>query len=144
MQIRIQGRKAQLIRAVYSPELKRSSQKVIAGISPYASSIPADVVALLTAEELAQVQAWIDERTSKQADANDRYACASLARTATAAAQHLQNHEIKASEADAIWEALALVQKALKKAGHPRPKKAAAVVPDSRQAVLPVDGVGEG
>lgn len=144
MQIRIQGRKAQLIRAVYSSELKRSVQKVIAGISPYATSIPADVAALLTPDELAQVQAWIDERSAKQSDADARYACSSLARTAIAAAKHLQDHDIKDSEADAIWEALGAVQRALKKAGHPRPKKAVAVVPDSRQARLPVDGVVEG
>lgn len=129
MQIRVQGQKIQCIRSVYDPEIKRSRQSVIATIGKYADKIPSDGLEALTETEMAELRAWFDERaaTGSAADARlrVRFAPTELLRLAEAVAGGQADEILSADHAASIWESIAKVQAAMRKAGHPRPARPA-------------------
>lgn len=124
MQIREQGKKLQFIRSTYQPELKRSTSQLVATCSKYASALPADEAAKLQPEELEQVKAYFEKKAADQAAWSVKYAVDGLPATLAQVVQYLgDGGELKPEKAGEIWAGLAVLQKALKKAGHPRPAK---------------------
>lgn len=138
MQIRVQGQKIQCIRSVYDPEIKRSRQSVVATIGKYADKIPSEGLEALTDAEMAELRDWFDERaaTGSAADARlrVRFAPTELLRLAEAVVSGQADEILSAADhAASIWESIAKLQAAMRKAGHPRPAKPAK--PTQRKAL---------
>lgn len=125
MQFREQGRKVQCIRSTYDPATKRSHQKVIASIDRYVSVAPGDVLELLDAQEQSDLAAWLKARQERQ-DASHRATALRLAGysldSLAAAVRVADAGTINDDQAAKIWHGLAAVAKALRKAGHPKPR----------------------
>ncbi|MEJ1358452.1 MAG: hypothetical protein RPU51_09835 [Candidatus Sedimenticola sp. (ex Thyasira tokunagai)] len=66
MQIKVKGSRVQLLRSIYLPEKKRSTQKMVAGFPTGNTSIPAHVREHLTDEEAAQVEGWLTDQQDKE------------------------------------------------------------------------------
>jgi hypothetical protein len=124
MQIREQGRKIQCIRSVYDPAVQRSHQKVIATFTRYTTTMPTTGLDELTDQERAELEKWLAAK-------RDQYQSANRAHIARSAEQWLGEltASIAADEPDmtpekaaAIWKGIGEVAKALRKAGHPKPK----------------------
>lgn len=133
MQFREQGRKVQCIRSTYDPATKRSYQKVIASFSRWADTLPSDEVADLTEAERGELAAWFEARQAEKENQTNQYRATYGARTlADLAAAIRAADALDDAQAVAIWQGLADVAKALRKAGHPKPKRqhpAPAVLP---------------
>ncbi len=145
MQIREQGKQVQLIRSPYDPARKRCVQRVAHKFERrimYLSANPADY---LSAEQLADLSddeqqtlaAWLNAKSDKQA-ADDRsyairFADSNIIRLADAI---LSDGLPDSQHADRIWKAMSQLEKALKKSGHPRPKRDRAQAATSDQADL--------
>lgn len=127
MQIRVQGQKIQCIRSTYDPQIKRSRQTVVATLDKYADKFPSAGLDALTESELAELHAWFDARAA-QRSADDARICLQFApewlnRIAGALADEQADAILSADHAASIWESIAKVQAAMRKAGHPRPAK---------------------
>lgn len=127
MQFRVQGKKIQCIRAVYDPQAKRSRQTMIASFDRWSDRIPADGTAGLTDLERSELQAWLDARAEKSraetAKIDAMYSADYInrvTRTVETSADILS-----ADQAERLWVSIDKLQKALKKAGHPKPRKPA-------------------
>lgn len=133
MQFREQGRKVQCIRSTYDPATKRSYQKVIASFSRWADTLPSDEVADLTEDERGELAAWFDARQAEKENRTNQYRASYGAQTlADLAAAIRAADALDDAQAVAIWQGLADVAKALRKAGHAKPKRqhpAPAVLP---------------
>jgi hypothetical protein len=125
MQFRIQGKKIQCIRSTYDPTSKRNHQKLICSFERWADRLPSVGLEGLTDTERQELSTWFNARQTASAERANQYrvmsAASSLAQlgssiSATGAA-------MTESEAAATWSALADVAKALRKAGHPKPKR---------------------
>lgn len=128
MQFRVQARRVQCIRATYDPSIKRARQVVVASFSRWSDSIPTDDVADLTDQERAELATWWAEQRADQDAMLRRVVLRDLGRrlgTLVDEVEQAADGELSAEQAAAAWEQLARLQKALKKAGHPRPAKAA-------------------
>lgn len=128
MQFRIQGKRVQCIRATYDPTIKRARQVVVAGFSRWSDEIPADEVAVLTDAERLELATWWAEQKADQDAILRRVVLRDLGSrigTLVDEVEQAADGELSADQAAAAWEQLARLQKALKKAGHPRPAKAA-------------------
>ena len=145
MQIREQGKKIQCIRSTYDPTIKRSRQTVVASFSRWADKLPSAELAALTDDERAEVSAWWAEYRRKSESSLMLYTVRSMARTLaaqadalTAAAAVTELPALTVAQSDELWQQIARLQKALKKAGHPRPRRSA---PAAKPAAL--DGQGD-
>ncbi len=141
MQFREQGKKIQCIRSTYDPATKRSHQKVVAAFGRWADSLPSDEMADLTESERQELVAWFDARQSVKAERMNQYrvstgdeALAKLAEAIRVAGTTLTD-----DQAAAAWRGLADVAKALRKAGHPKPKRERSVPVAPGQADLLAD-----
>lgn len=127
MQIRTQGRKTQCIRSTYDPQIKRSRQTVVATFDRYADKFPSAGLDALTEGELAELHAWFDakkaQRAAEDARINLRIAPGWLNRIAGALADEQADSILSADHVAAIWDGIARLQAAMRKAGHPRPAK---------------------
>jgi molecular chaperone DnaK (HSP70) len=125
MQIRERGKKVVCIKTEYVPEKKRTYGRVVASQDKFLSTVSDDVCQQLSKEEVDELQKWLDDRQEKETvDMLERRL--SIVRAVTeGAAEALERDlgELADSQADEIWQAMARLQKALKKAGHPRPRK---------------------
>lgn len=122
MQIREQGRKIQFIRSEYQPELKRSSSKVVATCSRYASALLAEELHTLTAQEQAQVAAFFEKKRQDSADWRRSYSVQSLQEALEQTTAHLQaGQDLDTAYAASLWQAMAKLQKMLKKSGYAKP-----------------------
>lgn len=135
MQIREQGRQIQLIKAEYNPEKKRSFAKVIAHIDR-ATGVPSDEVwAKLDELEQLQLKTWLASRASA-AKKQEAIAAPDLLKGLVDAVP------LMAPEAaEQVWQGIAALQKALKKAGHKKPVRAP--VRKENPAQLQIPGAGE-
>ncbi|EBW0484423.1 hypothetical protein R088_24570 [Salmonella enterica subsp. enterica serovar Heidelberg] len=122
MQFREQGRKVQCIRSVYDPAVKRSHQKVVASFDRWADTLPD--LPELTDDERREAAEWFGARQAAKAERTNsfraRYGGQTLADLA--AAIQAAPGELTPEQAAAIWHGMAVVGKALRKAGHPKPK----------------------
>lgn len=132
MQIREQGRKIQCIRSVYDPAVQRSHQKVVAALPRYTTAMPTTGLDELTDLERTELENWLAAK-------RDQYQSATRAHIARSAEQWLAEltASIAANEpamtpekAAAIWKGMSEVAKALRKAGHPKPKATRKAVSD--------------
>lgn len=128
MQFRIQARRVQCIRATYDPAIQRSRQVVVASFNRWSDSIPTDEVAALTDQERAELAAWWSAHRAAQDAQFRRVNLIQLGLRLADLADDVENAadgELSAVTAETAWEQLARLQKALKRAGFPRPVKAA-------------------
>jgi len=132
MQFRIQGKRVQCIRATYDPTIKRARQVVVAGFSRWSDEIPADEVAVLTDAERLELATWWAEQKADQDAILRRVVLRDLGSrigTLVDEVEQAADGELSADQAAAAWAQVARLQKALKRAGHPRPKKPAQPAP---------------
>ena len=124
MQFREQGKKIQCIRSTYDPASKRSHQKVVAAFDRWADKLPSVEVADLTDTERQELAAWFETRQSVKAERMNQYRVMSAASTLVQLAESIKatGAAMTDKEAALTWSALAEVAKALRKAGHPKPK----------------------
>lgn len=126
MQFREQGKKIQCIRSTYDPANKRSYQKVVATFDRWESKLSLDDLGVLTEAERREFAAWFYVREAEKAERltheQVKGAVSNLAHLKDAIMT--KGAGMADDEAGAIWSALADVAKALRKVGHPKPKRA--------------------
>lgn len=142
MQFREQGKKIQCIRSSYDPAAKRSHQKVVAAFDRYTDKIPSVDVADLTEEERQELAVWFGQRQASRAASMSQYRARSGGQTLGDLAQAINAAKsMTAEQAAAVWHGLAEVAKALRKAGHPKPKRERPASVVSGQADLLAEAV---
>ena len=124
MQFREQGKKIQCIRSTYDPASKRSHQKVIAAFDRWADKLPSAGFDDLTDAERLELVAWFDARQAVKVERMNQYRASSGGRTLSDLAESIRaTGTLTDDQAAAVWRGLADVAKALRKAGHPKPKR---------------------
>ncbi|MBD3816329.1 MAG: hypothetical protein IE913_07745 [Halothiobacillus sp.] len=123
MQFREQGKKIQCIRSIYDPAIKRCHQRVICTFDRAAQELPTEGLEGLTGIERQELAAWFDARQSRNATLLNRQRVNTGGQTLFELAAAIRACEVTDAEASAIWDGVAEVAKALKKAGHPKPTK---------------------
>ena len=113
MQFRIQGQRIQCIRSVYDADTKRCKQHLIVSFPKWSDKIPADDLTDLTPEEHQELKDWWVYVRSSASDMARMVRCISTEDGAGQLTEELTN---------SIWEQITELQKALRKAGYPRPK----------------------
>ena len=155
MQFRAAGNKIQLIEyAGYSKEKKRSVVRMLGSIDRYSPRLTDDLKKKLTAEQVEEVQAYIKQEAQRSqiatASVRLHVADSTLAGLAdyitlihsdtddkVEADRRAKERAELASRAERIWAGIDQLQKALRKAGQGRPKKAPKQVQaDPRQRTL--------
>lgn len=138
MQIREQGRKVQCIRSVYDPAVQRSHQKVVASFPRYTTDMPTSGLDALTDEERQTLENWLAAKRDQHQSAHRSYVARNAEQWLGELSASLAANDPATSpeKAAAIWKAIGEVAKALRKAGHPKPKttRKAASIPDAAQA----------
>ena len=126
MQFRIQGQKIQCIRSTYDSEIKRSRQKVVASFDKWTDKIPSVGLDDFTDEEREELAAWLSQRAEEQTAASKVTALliaeSSIARISAAVASEHALEVLDEALAARVWTEIIELQKALRKAGYPRPK----------------------
>lgn len=135
MQLREQGRKIQCIRTVYDKGIGRGRQVVVVTLPRWSTATPADdVLALLTESEREQLTEFLAKRQTEAKESTDRYTVMSAdSWMATLSKALNEGKTLRPEQADAIWQAMGEVAKALRKAGHPKPKPVKVVKPEQAQ-----------
>lgn len=125
MQFREQGKKIQCIRSTYDPSSKRSLQKVIATLDRTVDKLVFSQVSDLTDAEQQELTKWFIARRIAEAERNDERRVMNAASDLAALGQAVRatGAALTDGEAAATWNALTGVAKALRKAGHPKPKR---------------------
>jgi hypothetical protein len=143
MQFREQGKKIQCIRSAYDPASKRSHQKVVAAFERWADKVPSVEVADLTDAERQELAAWFEARQSVKAERMNQYRVMSAASTLAQLGESIKatGEAMTDAEAALTWRALTDVAKALRKAGHPKPKRERLAPVVSGQADLLAEAV---
>jgi hypothetical protein len=138
MQFREQGKKIQCIRSFYDPVSKRSRQRLVAAFDRYADKFPSVEIVELTEAERQELAIWFEARQAVKAERLNQYRVMSAAVTLVELAQSIRvtGAAMTDSEAAATWSALSGVAKALRKVGHPKPKRESLAVVVSGQADL--------
>ena len=126
MQFRIQGQKIQCIRSTYDSEIKRSRQKVVASFDKWTDKMPSVGLDDFTDEEREELAAWLSQRAEEQTAASKVTALliaeSSIARIRAAVASEHALEVLDEALAARVWTEIIELQKALRKAGYPRPK----------------------
>lgn len=125
MQFREQGKKIQCIRSTYDPASKRSHQRVVASFERWADKLPTAGLEDLTDAERQELAAWFDARQSAKAERMNQYRASIGGQTLAELAEAIRaaGGTLADAHAAAVWRGLADVAKALRKAGHPKPKR---------------------
>lgn len=125
MQFREQGKKIQCIRSTYDPATKRSHQKVVGAFDRFADKLPSAGLEELTEAERQELASWFDARQSSKARQLNQFRVLMAANSLAdlGAAIHSAADTLTDDQAAALWRGLADVGKALRKAGHPKPKR---------------------
>ena len=141
MQFREQGKKIQCIRSTYDPASKRSHQKVVSTFGRWSDSLPSVGLEDLTDVERQELAVWFAARQAGRNAGRQNWQAAAAPDTLADLADAIRAVEsLTADHAAAVWRGLADVAKALRKVGHPKPKRErAAPVPQPGQADLLAD-----
>lgn len=125
MQFREQGKKIQCIRSTYDSATKRSHQKVVGAFDRYADKFPSVGLEDLTDAERLELGAWFDARQLVKVERMNQYRVMSAALSLAQLGESIKamGGAMTDHEANATWAALNDVAKALRKAGHPKPKR---------------------
>lgn len=122
MQFREQGKKIQCIRSTYDPASKRSHQKVVASFDRWAVELPP--LPELTDAERVEASEWFAARQAAKAERMNQYRASIGGQTLADLADAIRaGGTLTDDQAAAVWRGLADVAKALRKAGHPKPKR---------------------
>lgn len=126
MRIKEKGKRLQLLRTEYVPELKRGRDVMIGSLSKYDAHVPDDVKALLSEDELAKLETHLKERREASAAVMQGFALDTLPSKLREAMEALKSPEHAASvtpeHAASIWSALDDMRAAMRKAGLARPR----------------------
>jgi hypothetical protein len=122
VQFREQGKKIQCIRSTYDPASKRSHQKVVASFDRWAVELPP--LPELTDAERVEASEWFAARQAAKAERMNQYRASIGGQTLADLADAIRaGGTLTDDQAAAVWRGLADVAKALRKAGHPKPKR---------------------
>jgi len=143
MQFREQGKKVQCIRSTYNRVSKRNDQKMVGSFDRMADNIPTVGLEQLTALEHEQLKVWFAARQVIRAERANQHRVMSAASSLTTLGESIKSTgaAMTDSEATATWLALAGVARALRKVGHPKPKRVRSSlgVLDQTQRVIAVE-----
>jgi len=125
MQFREQGKKIQCIRSTYDSATKRSHQKVVGAFDRYTDKLPSVGLEGLTNDERLNLGMWFDARQSVKIERMNQYRVMSAALSLAQLGESIKamGGAMTDHEANATWAALNEVARALRKAGHPKPKR---------------------
>ena len=125
MQIRESGKKVICIKTEYVPEKKRTYGRTVASQDRYLSTVSNEVRQQLSSDEVDELQKWLDDRAKKDEVDTLKFKLSTIGYSMSKAAEALETEagELDEKQAADAWEAISRLQKALKKAGHPRPRK---------------------
>jgi hypothetical protein len=125
MQFRVQANKLQFIRSVYNSEKRRCDQKLVGSMPAHQDEFPSDdTVKNLSADERKELADYLQARAAKKLSDNRITKIQIAGYSLSGLADAIQSVDaITESQAKEIWEGLAKVSKALKKAGHTKPAK---------------------
>lgn len=144
MQFREQARKIQCIRTVYDKSIGRGRQVVVATLPRWSTGTPPDdVMAKLTEGEREQLTDLLAKRKAESEESNTRYTAMSAdSWLATLAKAISGGQTLKPEQAAAIWQGMGEVAKALRKAGHAKPKAVKKTKPEPAQPEVMPESVG--
>lgn len=128
MRFKETGKKILCIRTTYNPDKKRGEDKTIVSVERWTPEITAEVRDLLTAEEVEQLQAYLQAKQSKQDTAMLRISLTgNLGTELERSTEALKAPEIAAKltekEAARLWAGLDAMRRELRRAGFDRPGK---------------------
>lgn len=126
MQIKERGKKVVCIKTEYVPEKKRTYGRQVASQDSYLSTVSEEVRRQLKKEDVDQLQKWLDDRQEKDRVDSIKRGLSVVSSTQARAAKALNSgltDEFDEQQASEIWESISQLQKALKKAGYPRPRQ---------------------
>lgn len=126
MHIRQQGSNLALIRTTYDAERRRGVQSTIGRIPAYThpDNVPSEALSQLTEEEKLQLRDYLQARAEGELKERQKASLRSVGFSIREAVKAL-DAGLQPTDPAAVWEALGELQKALKKAGHPKPSRAA-------------------
>jgi hypothetical protein len=127
MYIRIQGKQVQCVRSPYDPAKKKCVQKVIVTFprsygsykATAAAQLPPEKLALLEAQEVAQLDAWLSKVNAAESASSDQYLVEYGGGRLVAMADAIDRNGIDQSKAAKMWAGIEALSKSLKKAGFP-------------------------
>lgn len=139
MQIREQGRKIQCIRTIYDKGIGRGRQVVVATLSRWSTATPPeDVLAKLNDFEQKQLTDFLAKRREESEASTSRYTATSAdSWLATLAKAIKDGQALRSEQADAIWQGMGEVAKAMRKAGYAKPKAVRKAKPAPVKAEAP-------
>lgn len=111
----------------YDKEKRRSIIKLLGTMNAYTFEPSSGLFEALTDEEKKELQAYqekIRQQEKKQYDSSSILYVASHIEKISTLLETPENYPVSEQWGDGVWFALEKLQKALKKAGHPKPKKA--------------------
>lgn len=125
MQIKERGKKVVCIKTEYVPEKLRTYGRQVASQESWMVTVSEDVRRQLSKEDVDELQKWLDDRAEKEKVDSVKRGLTLVASMQARAAEALDagfGDDLSEERAAAIWESISQLQKALKKAGHPRPR----------------------
>ena len=135
MQIRVQGRRVQLIRTHYIKAKKRTEGKVFASFDRYItdmSRVDNSIIQQLEKEEVDKLKLWLSERENKHnVDSAKNYLLNvdySIRQAIESLSVEEALNDLSTDKADKIYNEMALLAKSLRKAGFKKPVKAKTTV----------------
>lgn len=128
MQFRVQARKLQFIRSVYNKETKRCDQKLVGSMSAYSFKNPSDEqIEMLTDKERQELAAYLKNKAERDLCVSRSYSVELIGENLNLASDGiLAGEPLSEQQVMTIWDGLAQLSKALKKAGYPKPVKSTA------------------
>lgn len=125
MYIKNQRGTLSLIRTTYDKEKKGPVQKSVGSLPDTAIAVPAELKDVLTTEEIAQLEDYLRAMAEKRKEDSHRV-YAQSAQSFVRSVREAVEAKAELSNPEQLWAEIALLTKALRKAGHPRPKKVTA------------------
>lgn len=120
MQFREAGKVIQIIKAPYDKERKRCVQRLVGSFRISDETLSDELISKLSADELREVE---DYRAAKKADIEAAARLSSAKNMADDIRSKCQVVSLlDAAEAVRVWESIAALKDALRRAGHKRPK----------------------
>lgn len=109
----------------YNKDKKRAEVKMVGSLCKYTFSPTDGLIESLTAGEKEELQSYIKEKRQSKEKENRQSAVENAGYALNRVADSLGHDDITVSpeKAAEIWAALELVTKAMKKAGHTKPKR---------------------
>lgn len=125
MQIKERGKKVVCIKTEYVPEKKRTYGRQVASQDYRLTTVSEEVRRQLNKEDVDELQKWLDDRAKQDEVDTLKFKLSTIGYSMNKAAEALETEagELDEKQAADAWEAISRLQKALKKAGHSRPRK---------------------